>query len=250
MTTRIDEIADGLYRLSTFVPDIAPPAGFTFNQFLILGDEPLLFHTGHRRMFPQIRDAVARLMPPERLRWISFGHFEADECGAMNEWLAAAPAAEVVHGEIGCSISLGDAADRPPHRLGHGETLDLGGGKRVRWLDTPHTPHGWDAGLMFEESTGTLLCGDLFTQVGDEAALTESDILGPAVAAEDLFRSSSLHPTMGATIRSLAALAPRTLALMHGPSFAGDGAAALDALADDYERRTRAELEASLPIAA
>lgn len=238
MTTRLAEIADGIYRLSSFVPEIAPPAGFVFNQFLILADEPLLFHTGHRRMFPQIRDAVARLMPPERLRWISFGHFEADECGAMNEWLAAAPQAEVIHGEIGCSISLADAADRPPRALGHGETLDLGRGKRVRWLDTPHTPHGWDAGLLWEESTATLMCGDLFTQIGDESALTEGDIVGPAIAAEDLFQSSSLHPNMGATIRMLGELSPRTLALMHGPSFAGDGAAALRALADDYDRRS------------
>jgi flavorubredoxin len=185
MSTRIDEIAEGIYRLSTFVPEIAPPAGFTFNQFLILADEPLLFHTGHRRMFPQIRDAVARLMPP--------------------------PA--------------------------HGETIDLGGGRKVRYLDTPHTPHAWDAGMLFEEATGTLFCGDLFTQVGDEPALTESDIVGPAIAGEDLFRYSSLHPNMGATIRTLVGLAPRTLALMHGPSFAGDGAAALRALADDYDGR-------------
>lgn len=237
MTTRIDEIADGIYRLSTFVPDIAPPAGFTFNQFLILADEPLLFHTGHRRMFPQVRDAVARLMPPERLRWISFGHFEADECGAMNEWLAAAPAAEVAHGEIGCSISLNDAADRSPRALRHGETIDLGG-KVIRFLDTPHVPHAWDSAMLWEETTDTLLCGDLFTQLGNGAALTGSDVVGPAVAAEDLFQSSSLHPAMGKTIRTLAELSPRTLALMHGPSFAGDGAAALRALADDYDRRT------------
>lgn len=238
MTTRIDEIADGIYRLSTFVPDIAPPAGFTFNQFLILADQPLLFHTGHRRMFPQVRDAVARLMPPERLRWISFGHFEADECGSMNEWLAIAPNAQVVHGNTGCSISLNDQADRLPRELAHGEAIDLGG-RKVRYLDTPHTPHAWDSGMIYEESTGTLLCGDLFTQLGDEA-LTEADIVGPAAAAEDLFRSSSLHPNMGATIRTLAELAPRTLALMHGPSFAGDGAAALRAIADDYDRRVAA----------
>jgi flavorubredoxin len=238
METRISEIADGIYRLSTFVPDIAPPAGFTFNQFLILGDEPLMFHTGLRKMFPLNRDAVSRLIPPERLRWLAFGHFEADECGAMNEWLAIAPQAQAAHGQTGCMLSLNDTADRPPRVLNDGETIDLGGGKRVRFIDTPHTPHGWDAGVMFEESTRTLLCGDLFTQVGDGAALTGSDIVGPAIAGEDMFKYSCLNPGMGATIRGLANLAPHTLALMHGPSFVGDGAAALRALADDYDRRS------------
>jgi flavorubredoxin len=237
METNISEIAVGIYRLSTFVPDIAPPAGFTFNQFLVLGDEPLLFHTGLRKMFPLTRAAVSRLIPPERLRWIAFGHFEADECGAMNEWLAAVPRAQIAHGQTGCMVSLNDWADRTPRVLADGETIDLGSGKRVRYLDTPHVPHGWDAGVMYEESTGTLLCGDLFTQLGNGPALTESDVVGPAIAAEDLFKFSCLNPGMGATIRGLAKLAPRTLALMHGPSFAGDGAAALHALADDYERR-------------
>lgn len=237
METRISEIADGIYRLSTWVPEIAPPAGFTFNQFLVLGDEPLMFHTGLRKMFPLNREALARILPPERLRWIAFGHFEADECGAMNEWLAVAPQAVPVHGHTACAVSLADFADRAPRELKDGETIDLGGGRRVRYIDTPHTPHGWDAGVLYEESTRTLLCGDLFTQLGDEPALTDGDIVGPAVAAEDLFRYSCLNPGMGATIRSLAGLAPRTLALMHGPSFAGDGAAALCALADDYDRR-------------
>jgi flavorubredoxin len=237
METRIAEIADGIYRLSTFVPDIAAPAGFTFNQFLVLGDEPLMFHTGLRRMFPLNREALSRLMRPDRLRWIAFGHFEADECGAMNEWLAIAPQAELAHGQTGCMVSLNDMADRPPRMLRNGETIELGRGKRVRYIDTPHTPHGWDAGVLYEESTATLLCGDLFTQLGDGPALTEGDIVGPAVEAEDLFRYSSLNPDMGATLRGLAGLAPRTLALMHGPSFSGDGRAALDALAGDYERR-------------
>lgn len=237
--TTINEIANGIYRLSTFVPDIAPPAGFTFNQFVVLGDEPLLFHTGLRKMFPLTCAAVRRLIPPERLRWIAFGHFEADECGAMNEWLAVAPQAELAHGHTGCMVSLNDMADRAPRILADGETIDLGSGKRVRYLDTPHTPHGWDAGVLFEESTRTLLCGDLFTQLGDGPALTEGDIVGPAIVAEDMFRYSSLSPNMGTTIRGLAQLAPRTLALMHGPSFSGDGAAALRALADDYDRRMR-----------
>ena len=241
MDTRIDEIASGIYRLSTFVPDIAPPAGFTFNQFLILGDEPLLFHTGHRQMFPLIRSAVSRLIPPERLRWIAFGHYEADECGAMNEWLAVAPQAEVTHGQTGCMVSLNDMADRAPRILQDGAAIDLGG-KRVRYFDTPQTPHGWDAGVLYEETTGTLLCGDLFTQLGDGAALTSGDIVGPAIEAENLFNYSSLNPGMGTTIRRLAKLAPRTLAIMHGPSFAGDGAASLHALADDYDRRVHTAL--------
>jgi len=237
MQTMVAEIAHGIYRLSTFVPDIASPAGFTFNQFLVLGDEPLLFHTGLRRMFPLVRDAVARLTPPERLRWIAFGHYEADECGAMNEWLAVAPHAQVAHGQTGCLVSLNDMADRSPRILGDGEVIELGGGRRVRYLDTPHVPHGWEAGVMLEEASGTLLCGDLFTQLGDGPAVTDGDVVGPAIAAEDIFRYSSLSPGMGSTIRSLAGLAPKTLAAMHGSSFAGDGAAALHALADDYDRR-------------
>jgi len=238
METRISEIADGIFRLSTFVTDIAPPAVLTLYQFLVMVDEPLMFHTGLRKMFPLNRDALRRLTPPERLRWIAFGHYEADECGAMNEWLAIAPNAQVAHGRTGCMVSLNDMADRAPRVLEDGEVIDLGGGKRIRYLDTPHTPHGWDAGVVYEESTGTLLCGDLFTQLGDGPALTEGDVVTPAIAAEDLFNYSSLNPAMGTTIRSLARLAPRTLALMHGPSFAGDGGAALRALADDYDRRT------------
>jgi flavorubredoxin len=242
MKTRIEEIANGIYRLSTLVPDIAPPAGFTFNSFLVLGDDPLLFHTGLRKMFPLLHSAVRRLIPPEHLRWITFGHYEADESGAMNEWLSVAPQAEVAHGQTGVLVSLNDMADRTPRILRDGETIDLGRGKQVRYLDTPHIPHGWDAGVLYEETTGTLLCGDLFTQLGDGPGLTEGDIVGPAIAAEDLFKYSSLNPGMGATIRRLAKFAPRTLALMHGPSFSGDGAAALHALADNYDHRVRAAL--------
>src|SRR6478735_1750456 len=244
--TKIAEIADGIYRLSTFVPDIAPPAGFTFNQFLILGDEPLMFHTGLRKMFPLNRDSVSRLIPPERLRWIAYGHFEADECGAMNEWLTVAPQATPAHGQTGCMVSLNDFADRAPRALADGEVIELGGGKRVRFIDTPHTPHGWDAGVLFEESTRTLMCGDLFTQFGNDKALTNGDVVGPAIAGEDFFKYSSLSPGMGTTIRGLSGLAPRTLALMHGPSFEGDGAAALCALADDYDRRVSGQAFASV----
>ncbi|TPI55926.1 MBL fold metallo-hydrolase [Mesorhizobium sp. B3-1-3] len=242
METKIDEIAEGIYRLSTYVSDIAPPVGFTFNQFLVMGDEPLMFHTGLRKMFALNRDALARIIPPERLRWIGFGHFESDECGAMNEWLSVAPQATAAHGQTGVYVSLDDFADRAPRVLKDGEVIDIGGGKRVRFIDTPHTPHGWDAGVMYEESTGTLLCGDLFTQLGNDRALTDGDVVGPAIAAEDLFKYSALNPGMGTTIRELAKLAPRTLALMHGPSFSGDGAAALRALAEDYDRRVSAQM--------
>jgi flavorubredoxin len=189
-------------------------------------------------------------MPADRLRWIGFGHFEADECGAMNEWLAVAPQATPAHRQTGCMVSLNDFADRPPRVLTDGEVIDLGGGKRVRFIDTPHIPHGWDAGVLFEESTRTLMCGDLFTQLGNDGALTDGDVVGPAIAAEDIFKYSCLNPGMGATIRSLSTLAPRQLALMHGPSFTGDGAAALRALADDYDRRVSSEVSKVLRSAA
>lgn len=249
METNISEIADGIYRLSTFVPDIAPPAGFTFNQFLVMGDQPLMFHTGLRKMFGLNLQALRRLMPPHELRWIAYGHFESDECGAMNEWLAVAPRAQAAHGHTGCMVSLNDMADRPPRMLADGEVVDLGG-KRVRYIDTPHTPHGWDAGVLFEETTGTLLCGDLFTQLGNDRATTDRDIVGPAIDAEDVFNYSSLNPGMGATIRGLSRLDPRTLALMHGPSYTGDGAAALRALADDYDRRALRSVHAAELFAA
>jgi flavorubredoxin len=233
VTTNLDEIAAGIYRLSTVVPDIGP-SGFTFNQFLLDDEEPLLFHTGHRSMFPSIRDAIERVMPVERLRWITFGHVESDECGAMNEFLAAAPRAEVAHGALGCLVSLNEMADRPPCPLGDGEVIDLGT-KRVRHIDTPHVPHGWEARVLYEETTGTLLCGDLFTHLGDGPALVTGDIVGPAMEAEALFRSASLAPDTATVMRRLGELAPTTLALMHGSSFSGDGAAALNDLAAGYE---------------
>jgi flavorubredoxin len=234
MSTTVDEIADGIYRLSTWVPDIAPPAGFTFNQFLIGADEPLLFHTGPRAMFPLVSEAVGTILPIERLRWITFGHVESDECGSMNQWLAAAPRAEVAHGMTGCMVSLNDLADRPPRPLADGEILDLGD-KRVRHLDTPHVPHAWEARVLYEESTGTLLCGDLFTHLGNGPALTTDDIVEPAMQAEAMFRSTSLAPDTADVMRRLGDLAPNTLALMHGSSFSGDGAKALNDLAAAYE---------------
>ncbi len=165
MDTKIDAIAERIYRFSTFAPEIAAPAGFTFNQYLIDAEEPLLFHCGPRMMFPLVSAALTTIIPIERLRWISFGHVEADECGSMNLWLAAAPRAQVVHGHTACMVSLNDLADRPPRALADGEVLDIGG-RRVRYIDTPHVPHAWESGLIYEEITGMLFCGDLFTQVG------------------------------------------------------------------------------------
>ena len=233
MTTTTDEIAADIFRISTFVPEIGP-TGFTFNQFLIRAKEPLLFHTGPRAMFPAVRDAVAALLPVESLRWITFGHVESDECGSMNQWLELAPNATVAHGEVGCMVQLNDLADRPPRGLQNGEVLDLGG-KRVRHLDTPHVPHCWDARALFEESTRTLFCGDLFTHFGNESALTSKDIVGPAKQAEAAFKATCLTPTTGKTIRSLAELKPSVLGVMHGSSFDGDCAAALEDLATVYD---------------
>jgi flavorubredoxin len=236
METTIDEIADGIYRLSTFVPEVAPPAGFTFNQFLIAADEPLLFHTGPRAMFPLVSEAVSRIVPVDQLRWITFGHVESDECGSMNEFLAAAPRAEVAHGVIGCMVSLNDMADRPPRALADGEVIDLGG-KRVRHIDTPHVPHAWEARVLYEETTGTLLCGDLFTHIGNTAALTADDIVEPAMDAEAIFRSTSLAPDTPLVMSRLADLRPNTLALMHGASYNGDCSQALLDLANAYDER-------------
>jgi flavorubredoxin len=234
MDTTVDEIGDAIYRISTWIPEVAPPAGFTFNQFLIDADEPLLFHTGPRAMFPLVSEAVSRVVPLDRLRWIAFGHVEADECGSMNQWLAAAPRSEVAHGALGCMVSLNDLADRPPRPLADGEVLDLGG-KRVRHLDTPHVPHNWEARLLFEETTQTLLCGDLFSQVGRGPAITTDDLVEPARATEAMFLSTSSGPATATTLRRLAELAPSNLAVMHGSSFHGDGAAAMHALAAVYE---------------
>jgi flavorubredoxin len=233
-TTTTTEIADGIFRLSTWVPEVTPE-GFTFNQFLVRGDEDsLLFHTGMRMLFPLVSEAVAGLIPVESLRWVSFGHVEADECGAVNLWLATAPHAEVAYGALGCDISLNDMCDRPPRALAEGEIIDLGG-KRLRQVSTPHVPHGWEAQVLFEETTRTLLCGDLFTQVGAPPAIASDDVVAAAVAAEQMFHATALTPSTAPTLRRLGELEPSTLAIMHGSSFRGDGRAALDALADAYE---------------
>lgn len=236
MQTRIHEIADGVYRLSTLVPEVAPPAGFTFNQFLLMADEPLLFHCGHRFMFDSIRSAIETLMPVERLRWISFSHFEADESGNMNAWQERAPRAQLAHGKLGCDITLNDLSLRLPRSLADGEMLDLGG-KRVRYLATPHLPHGWDAGLMFEETTGTLLCSDLLGQIGDGPALAQGDIVAPAIDAENIWHSMSVTRDTVPAIRRLAALQPTTLAIMHGSSLNVGAAAALRSFADRIDEQ-------------
>jgi flavorubredoxin len=240
MTTRqapfepvVDEIADGIYRISTLIPEVGPE-GFTFNQFLVAGEEPLLFHTGMRGLYPLISEAVATVLPVESVRWISFGHVEADESGAMNMWLAAAPESQVAFGALGCDISLNDLCDRPPRVLQEGEVLDLGG-KRVRQISTPHVPHGWEAQVLYEETTGTLLCGDLLSQVGAPPALVTDDILGPALEAEAMFGATCLAPHTGQVLRGLGDLQPTTLAVMHGASFQGDGGRVLHDLADAYD---------------
>jgi flavorubredoxin len=233
VSTTVNEIAPDIYRLSTLVPEIGPD-GFTFNQFLVDDDEPLLFHTGHRSMFSSVTDAIEQVLPVNSLRWITFGHVESDECGAMNEFLAAAPNAQIAHGALGCMVSIGEMADRPPRPMADGDILETGA-KRLRHIDTPHVPHGWEARVLFEETTKTLLCGDLFTHLGDGPACTDDDIIGPAMDAEALFRSTSLAPDTSTVMRRLGDLEPTTLALMHGSSFSGNGRKALYDLAAAYE---------------
>lgn len=238
MRTRTDEIADGVYRISTFVEDV-PPRGFTFNQFVLDAEEPLLYHTGMRGLFPIVSDAVAALVPLEQLRWIAFAHVEADECGAVEPFLAAAPQAQVAHGALGCQISLDDMLSRPPVPLADGQVLDLGGKelrmRRVRHLDTPHVPHNWESRVLYEEQTGTLLCGDLGTQLGNHEPVAR-DVVDAAIEAEQVFRPTSLSAAVPATLRRLAELQPTTLAIMHGSSCTGDGAAVLQQLATAYEQ--------------
>ena len=234
MQPTIDEISDGIYRIATWIPDVTPD-GFTFNQFLVTADEPLLFHTGPRGMFPLVAEAVATVTPVESLRWITFGHVEADECGSMNMWLTAAPDSQVAHNGLGCDVSLNDLCDRPPRVLDEGEVLDLGG-KRIRQISTPHVPHGWEAQVLYEETTRTLLCGDLFSPVGAGPALRSDDVVEAALVAEEMFHATALAPQTARTIRALGELEPTTLAIMHGSSFTGDGRRALGDLADEYER--------------
>jgi flavorubredoxin len=227
--TRIDEIADHIYRIST--PVAAIPGGFTFNQYLIDDDEPLLFHTGLRRTFDLTRKAVATVIPVERLRYVSFSHVEADECGAMNQWLAAAPQAIPLCSRIAAMTSMQDLADRPPRVIADGETLSIGN-RAVKWFDTPHLPHGWESGLILETRSSTLMCGDLFTQSGDKPEpLTKSDILGPSEALRSKLDYFARTKDTTALLEKLAAARPTTLACMHGSAWTGDAPALLRELA-------------------
>jgi len=229
--TNVQEIADGIYRINTPI-DFPDGQGFSFNQYLLVGDEPLLWHTGPRRMFPLVSGAIAAVMPIDRLRYVGLSHFEADECGAMNELLAAAPEAVPLCSRIAAMVSVSDVADRAPRALADGEQLVIGR-HTLQWFDTPHVPHGWDCGLMMETSTGTFLCGDLFTQPGHgDQALTEGDILGPSEAFRQPMDYFAHAPQTTATLRRLAEQKPRTLACMHGSAWRGDGGALLRHLAE------------------
>jgi flavorubredoxin len=233
--TNVHEIAAGIYRINTPLPGDIAPGGFSFNQYLLAGEAPLLFHTGPRKLFPLVREAVAHVLPVERLRYVAFSHVEADECGSLNRWLEAAPEAVPVCSRVAAMVSIEDLADRSPKALADGEVLELGG-HSLRWFDMPHLPHGWECGYMLDETTQTLLCGDLFTQPGvGEKAVTEDDILGPSEAfrhAMDYYA----HARNGRTlVERLAATEPKTLACMHGSAWHGDGGALLRALAVSLE---------------
>lgn len=230
--TNVHEIAQGIYRINTPVVLPGGAGGFSFNQSLIADDAPLLFHTGPRKMFPLVREAVASVLPVETLRYVSFSHVEADECGSLNEWLAAASQAVPLCGQIAAMVTIDDIADRPARVLADGETLALGK-HIVRWFDTPHLPHGWECGFLMEETTITLFCGDLFTQGGaDHAPITEADILGPSEAFRQAMDYFSHTKNARPLLEKLAATAPTTLACMHGSTFKGDGGKLLRALAD------------------
>jgi flavorubredoxin len=229
--TNVNEVSDGIYRINTPVV-FEGGNGFSFNQYLVVDDEPLLFHTGLRKMFPLVREAVASVLAPERLRYIAFSHVEADECGALNEWLAAAPQSVPLCGAVAAMVSIQDLADRAPRALADHEALSLGK-HDVRWFDTPHLPHAWECGFLMEERTRTLLCGDLFTQGGtDLPPITESDILGPSEAFRHAMDYFSHTKNVRVMLDRLAATEPATLACMHGSAWRGDGARLLRALAD------------------
>lgn len=229
--TNINEIADGIYRINNPV-QIPGAGGFSFNQYLIVDEEPLLFHAGLRGLFPFIREAVASVMPVEKLRYIAFSHVEADECAALNNWLAVAPQSEPVCGSVAAMVSISDMADRPPKALADNETLSLGK-HTLRWFDTPHLPHAWECGFMMDETTSTLLCGDLFTQGGSKTPpVTEDDILGPSEAFRQKMDYFSHTKNARSMLARLASTNPSTLACMHGSAWKGDGAGLLCALAD------------------
>jgi flavorubredoxin len=224
--TNIHEIADGIYRINTPI-DLPGGPAFSFNQYLLVDDQPLLFHTGGRFLFPAVSEAIAAVMPLHRLRYVGFSHTESDECGSLNQFLAAAPEAEPLCSRIAAMVSINDMADRPPRALADGEDLALGK-HTVRWFDTPHVPHGWDAGLLMDTATGTLFCGDLFTQPGHgDEPLTRGDILGPSEAFRQPMDYFAHAPQTAATLARLAQMKPRTLACMHGSAWQGDGATLL-----------------------
>jgi len=229
--TNVHEISEGIYRINTPI-EIAGAGGFSFNQYLVVDDEPLLFHTGLRKMFALVHEAVASVLPVDRLRHIAFSHVEADECGSLNEWLAAAPQSAPLCGSIAAMVSINDLADRAPRAMADGEVLSLGT-HAVRWIDAPHLPHAWECGFLLEERTDTLLCGDLFTQGGaGHPAVTESDILGPSEAFRGAMDYFSHTRDARAMLEKLASNEPTTLACMHGSAWCGDGAKLLRALGD------------------
>ncbi|MEP7244541.1 MAG: MBL fold metallo-hydrolase [Gammaproteobacteria bacterium] len=233
--TNIQEVADSIFRINTPISLPGGPGEFSFNQYLIVDDAPLLFHTGQRQLFPLVREAVCSVMPIERLRYIGLSHFEADECGALNSFLAAAPEAVPVCSQLAAMVSIGDFADRAPRALADGEELTLGQ-RTVRWFDTPHMPHSWECGLMTEVSTRTFFCGDLFTQGGGgDIALTESDILGPSEAFRAPMDYFAHAPQTSAILERLARERPQTLACMHGSAWRGDGAKLLRELSAALE---------------
>ncbi|WP_066335531.1 MBL fold metallo-hydrolase [Azohydromonas lata] len=230
MDSQITEIAADIYRIHT---PVQLPGGFTFsfNQYLLVDEEPLLFHTGPRKLFAPVSAALARVMPLARLRHVALSHVEADECGAMNEFLAAAPQAAPLCGRIAAMTSMEDLAERAPRALADGELLCLGR-HTVQWFDTPHLPHGWECGLLMDTTTRTFFCGDLFTQPGaGDQPLTDADILGPSEAFRQAMDYFAHAPHTPATLERLATQAPRTLACMHGSAWRGDGGALLRDLA-------------------
>lgn len=223
--TRINEIADRIFRINT--PVEIPGGAFSFNQYLVVDEAPLLFHTGPRRMFELVSEAVRAVIDPTTVRYISFSHVEADECGSLNDWLRLAPNAEPLCSTTAAIVQVGDLADRPPRALADGETLSTGT-RVVRWIDTPHLPHGWETGYLYEETTGTLFCGDLFTQPGRGGdAVTEADILEPSEAFRGKMDYFSATKNTAALIEKLASTNPQTLACMHGSGWRGDGAGML-----------------------
>ncbi len=228
--TTIDEIAPQTYRISTPVDIPAIPGGFTFSQFLIVDEQPVLFHTGPRRMFALTAEAISKVLPFDRLRHISFSHFEADEAGAMNELLAACPNALPLTGSITAMVSMNDIADRPGRALQNGEEITIGN-RSLQWIETPHIPHGWDCGVLFDKTNGTLFCGDLFTQAGSKhPPVTESDILAPSELMRGAMDYYANGRNTGTVLEQLAALNPKLVACMHGSTYRGDGAALIRSL--------------------